>query len=565
MNTAAEQSVLTRGTTANRNLDDILFGFYAQASQAQSLETLAECFEKSIAKAIRLADTAFQSPELPKQTSIEKSSPRRPSWPTATWCFYCPTGIDRTARLETFFRGQLLSAHNLSSSEFLPQALASFLTGLCDFCEFVAESIQYRIAESEQRLRDPLTGLFNRRYFQIALKKWASGDAKFDLILFGLNRFKRVNESLGHPAGDQILEIVANQLSEIVGENNILARVGGDEFAILALRGDHGESVLDPSVIHARLAEGFEYKGELLRCYASVGVSHFPDHGSDHSELLRYADHAMIKAKHLHVGTAWYDGALPEDAVKLLALETRIEAAIDRDEFTLAVQPIYDLTSGAATLAELEILLRWSPENIGFVSPEIFVSIAERMGLSAKLDRYVIRKALKETAHLTMPIAVNLTAPTLYADDFVDFVSFQLSQAGRLASHFGIEITERVIAQPSSARQSLEALGSLGVHIAIDDFGVGYSSLSVLPELPLSRLKIDKKFLIEKDANPRFEEVIIGILRMASALGLESLIEGVEDPATTDWLVDVGCDFAQGYGLSRPGSIDAISQSHELF
>jgi len=558
-------SPTTISESSKNLLNQAVLEFYEESARSQTVDDLTRIFEHAVSSAIQVVFARADCYPLPVPKAGNPSLLEENRFPRIDICFCCPLQVDRISRIETLLSGEPLTRHDLSGSDHLPQDLQSHLDKIAAFFDFMAEAFQRRLIENEQNIRDPLTGLYNRRYFQLALEQWATDGRRFDLVLFGLNRFKRVNESLGHPAGDQILEIVANQLSEIVEQGDVLARIGGDEFAILACRDKRGDATFDPDSVHARLAEGFEYQGERLRCYTSIGVSRFPEHGSDHSELLRYADHAMIKAKHFHTGTVWYDGDVPRDAVKLLALETRIESAIDKDEFTLAVQPIYDLTSGTGKIAELEILLRWSPENIGPVSPEIFVSIAERMGLSAKLDRYVIRKALRETAHLTMPIAVNLTAPTLYADDFVAFVSSELSKAGRMASRFGVEITERVIAQPSAARQSLDALGNLGVHIAIDDFGVGYSSLSVLPELPLSRLKIDKKFLIEKDANPRFEEVIVGILRMASSLGLESLIEGVEDASIQEWLCDVGCDFAQGFGLGRPGTISDISQSHEVF
>lgn len=549
---------------SQETLKALLLECYKACFTAQTFVELSDLLSLYVSRILQLNYSHSERLCLTKLDFDNPQQTHRDETET-TVCFYCPLQVQRLSRLETRLSGELVSRHDLPCSEELPETLTRFLSELVGVFTYAAETIQLRTEDDQKVVRDPLTGLFNRRHFLLSLEQWVADGRQFDLILFGLDRFKRVNESLGHPAGDRVLELVAAQLSDVVTKGDMLARVGGDEFAILASRGNDREECFEPNSIHARLAEGFEYRDEILRCYASIGVSRFPEHGADHSELLRFADHAMIKAKQLHTGTVWYDGDLPDDAIKLLALETGIEAAIDKDEFTLAAQPIYDLTSGKGRVAELEILLRWSPENIGFVSPEIFVSIAERMGLSSKLDRYVIRKALQETAHLSMPIAVNLTAPTLYEDDFVDFVSFELSKVGRIASHFGIEITERVIAQPSAARQSLESLGNLGVHIAIDDFGVGYSSLSVLPELPLSRLKIDKKFLIEKDANPRFEEVIIGILRMSSALGLESLIEGVEDPSVQDWLVNVGCDFAQGYGLGRPGAIKDISESHELF
>lgn len=440
--------------------------------------------------------------------------------------------------------------------------LQSYVELLMKQLSALMESYARRELAEKMELVDPLTLLCNRRSFQSELRQRCEGLTNFTLFIINLDRFSRINDVLGPEAGDDVLVRVASRLSELVESIDHIARINGDEFVLIREGADERLACIFADKVHAALAQGLTVAGRPVRCSASIGITLCPKSSLRPSELLRGARVAMADAKRNQQGTCVYSGQVDIDFSEQLLIEGHLERAIEEDGFELAAQPIFNVYSGELT--ELEILLRWNLPGHGPVSPEIFVSVAENIGLSERLDRYVLAKALAATQGIRLPISVNLAAPTLYSETFVPFVEALLESHDRLSGQLGIEITERIIARPDAARASVDALGKMGVHIAIDDFGVGYSSLGVLPEMPISRLKIDKKFLLGKDQNPRYEEIIIGILRMASALGLESLVEGVEDPELMDWLAQVGCDFAQGFGLGRPVPLEKALESLQI-
>lgn len=443
----------------------------------------------------------------------------------------------------------------------VPDDLLVFVELLTRQFRLQAEQHHHVRLMASLELTDSLTRIPNRRAFQLQLQERCQTLNRFALIIVNLDRFSRINDVMGSEAGDGVLVRVATQLSQFIGPSDYLARINGDEFALILSSANEQRSYSVASQIHQLLGLELDIADRSVRCFVSIGISLCPETSLRSADLLKGAQIGLAEARRTRKGTQLYSGQVQQDLASLLLIESNLETAIEQDQFELAAQPIFSVETGGMT--ELEILLRWTLPGHGPMSPEQFISVAEDIGLSERLDRYVMSKALAAAQGCPLPIAVNLAAPTLYSDTFVPFVEALLDKYERLPSQLGIEITERIIARPDAARATVEALGKMGVHIAIDDFGVGYSSLGILPELPISRLKVDKKFLLGKDKSPRYEEVIIGILRMASALGMESLVEGVEDARLMKWLSLVGCDFAQGYGLARPAPLAEVLSTLE--
>ena len=404
---------------------------------------------------------------------------------------------------------------------------------------------------------DSLTGLLNRRGFRQASRGLLDRTRRASLLIMDVDRFKQINDALGHAMGDTYLRGIAGRLIELMPQDAILARMGGDEFAMLIPSGAAGAERLAAEV-HKSLQRPLRLTGEAVRPRMTIGICSLPEHVSSLHELLRCADLAMFDAKRSTRRSQTYSQECHRCSSATLRIESRLEAALADNRMQLAVQPIVCLKTGRT--AEVEVLLRWNDPELGAVSPAEFIPLAESIGLINELDHYVVQKALQETRHLQEAIAINVSAPTLYDPGFADFVLHGLQQAGRPPATLTIEITERVLADAPRAADALLRLTRKGVRIAVDDFGAGYSSLGLLASLPLSRLKVDKSFMIGSHRNPRYLEVTMGVLKLSAALGLESLVEGLEDPADIPWLQQAGCDFAQGFGLARPRPVDRYLQ-----
>ncbi|PPI83486.1 hypothetical protein KEHDKFFH_14045 [Marinobacter maroccanus] len=533
-----------------------LLRFHREAETITSVEALQSLFMRHLLTGLELVVSGLQATirQKPDFASVPYGSPlalRVDEVPDEDTSLHIQISVE-----ESSVPCLSLMLANVSG---WPEQLQSYVELLMKQFSVLLEGHARRDQLDHLEMADPLTLVNNRRSFQKELRKRCESLTSFTLFIVNLDRFSRINDVLGPEAGDDVLVRVANRLSELIDSMDHIARINGDEFVLIREGADEQLARVLADQIHSALAQRLTIAGRPIRCSASIGITLCPGTSLRPAELLRGARVAMADAKRNQQGTCLYSGQVDMDFSEQLLIESHLERAIEQDGFELAAQPIFNVYSGEIT--ELEILLRWTLPGHGPVSPETFVSVAENIGLSERLDRYVMSKALAAARGVRLPISVNLAAPTLYSETFVPFVEALLETHDRLPGQLGIEITERIIARPDEARASVDALGRMGVHIAIDDFGVGYSSLGVLPELPISRLKIDKKFLLGKDQNPRYEEIIIGILRMASALGLESLVEGVEDAELLGWLSQVGCDFAQGFGLGRPIPLDKALES----
>lgn len=536
----------------------ILLGFYQQSEGGESAHSLEELYRATLANGLK---SAYTDLDVSIDGEVDYGQISTQQWTIIQTNTLSERQGRSVLRITASESGTLTLQLSLPGDATVSEAMAVFVELLTRQFLLQAQQRYHAKLMASLELTDSLTSLPNRRAFQLQLQERCQTLSCFALVIVNVDRFSRINDVMGSEVGDGVLVRVAGQLTQLIGPSDYLARINGDEFALILSSANEQRSQSVASAIHQVIGREPDIADRSVRCFVSIGISLCPETSLRSADLLTGAQIGLAEAKRARKGTQLYSGQVQQDLASLLLIESNLEAAIEQDQFELAAQPIFSVETGRLT--ELEILLRWTLPGHGPMTPEQFISVAEDIGLSERLDRYVMSKALAAAQGCPLPIAINLAAPTLYSDTFVPFVEALLDKYQRLPSQLGIEITERIIARPDAARATVEALGRMGVHIAIDDFGVGYSSLGILPELPISRLKVDKKFLLGKDKSLRYEEVIIGILRMASALGMESLVEGVEDARLMKWLSLVGCDFAQGYGLARPAPLAEVLSAIE--
>ncbi|MDD5390046.1 MAG: PAS domain S-box protein [Gallionellaceae bacterium] len=425
------------------------------------------------------------------------------------------------------------------------------------------------LKESEARLEhlahfDVLTDLPNRLLFnsrlEHALERARRHDEHIALLFLDLDRFKTVNDSLGHPAGDELLIAVARRIRKRLRDEDTLARLGGDEFVILLEQLDEAQraAVVAQDVLQV-LAEPIQLSGGhevFIGC--SIGISLYPDDADDATRLVSSADAALYLAKEQGRNTyCFYTEALTTAANEHLALETRLRRALERGEFVLHYQPLIDAHSGRTV--GVEALVRWQPPDEALVPPDKFIPIAEETGLIVPLGEWVLRTACAQArawidAGLPpLVMAVNLSGRQFQAVDMVELVRAVLLDTGLPASYLELELTESVImAHADQAIATLDALKALGVRLAIDDFGTGYSSLAYLKRFPIDKLKIDRSFVDGLADDPNDREIAATIIAMARSLNLDVLAEGVETEQQLAFLRLYGCDQYQGYLFSRP-------------
>jgi diguanylate cyclase len=406
---------------------------------------------------------------------------------------------------------------------------------------------------------DPLTGLANRRALEQRLDQLtarAKLDDRFALLLMDLDRFKEVNDQLGHHIGDELLREVGARLSSLT-DIELAARIGGDEFAFLVRAPRDYEQLTD--LAHHLVGEvsvPYVVGDVRLTIGASVGVARFPDHGLDGTTLLRRADSAMYAAKRSGVPLGF--AALSERAPTpgRFSLLSELEVAMERGQLRLDHQPKIALATGE--IIGVEALLRWHHPEHGLVPPSEFITTVEHTELIAPLTRHVLRTACEDRARwvvagIEVPIAVNISTRDLQDTRFPRDLARLLELGGLAPDELTLEITETALqVDPDRAAQVVGELCELGVRLAIDDFGTGYSSLAVLRHLRVAELKLDRTFVVGMEEDRAGVEVVRSIVQLAHALGLQVVAEGVERVDTLDELHRIGCDAVQGYLLSRP-------------
>ncbi|MDE3081782.1 MAG: EAL domain-containing protein [Acidobacteriota bacterium] len=406
---------------------------------------------------------------------------------------------------------------------------------------------------------DHVTGLANRRAFledgEARLAALEENE-QLGIVLIDLDGFKEVNDSIGHAYGDELLRVIGQRFSKTIATRGTLARLGGDEFAYTFVVDASTDPISSVNELAQTLANPVSLDGTKVRVSASIGVALWPQHGSTHAELLRSADVAMYEAKHRRGGVCVYRDEIDLNSRERLALINELRTAIERRRLTLHFQPTHDLRTN--TVHGVEALVRWQHPTLGLLQPDYFVPLAERVGLIVPLTRTVLDLAITELARLDrnghhLQMNVNISQWDLMDEHLPESIGRILQWYDMSPERITLEVTESSLGHdPVRAKRSLNMLRSTGVKISIDDFGVGYSSMSQLLELPVDELKIDKSFVMALESDARAISLIRSIIEMARALQLTVTAEGIENARNFESLRGAGADIIQGEYFSLP-------------
>jgi diguanylate cyclase (GGDEF)-like protein len=425
-----------------------------------------------------------------------------------------------------------------------------------------AAELEQRADENEfLALHDSLTELPNRRLFHDRVRQAVAAARRDDslvaVMIMDLDRFKEINDTLGHHVGDDLLRQTAQRLRDVIREQDSIARLGGDEFAILVSR-FYDEGALFDVVerVQDALDDPFGISDTSLDVTASIGIALYPDHGAGVDELMQRADVAMYAAKHDHSGHQVYSFEHDPYSPERLRLVGELRRAIDSDQIALCYQPKIDLRSGR--VMGVEALVRWDHSELGVLTPDAFVSLAENTGLIKPLSRRVLQLALEQwrrwaKAGFDIDLAVNISVRNLLDASLAEDLRVLLDRYAVPASRLTLEITESsIMADPIRTTEILKTLSDMGILISVDDFGTGYSSLAYLKQLPVGEIKIDRSFISDVDEDDNAAVIVRSTIDLGRNLGLRVVAEGVETEATLELLSDLGCDVAQGYYILRP-------------
>jgi diguanylate cyclase (GGDEF)-like protein len=488
-----------------------------------------------------------------------------------------PIGRTMLAIIEPMLAAELFSAVLAVVAVFVTLKLR--LLGLIVLGVFLA-ILQYLLAElitsrhRHERLRtmattDELTGLANRQQFHERIEHRIADPEpglQFAVLLMDLDRFKEVNDTLGHTYGDRLLRDLGPRLVQAAGDTVLVARLGGDEFGILLPRGCDARADVTPiaeRLLHTA-GESFAIDDLTIEIGASVGVSRFPNDGEDATALLRCADVAMYAAKEAQTGVKFYTAEQNQHTKRRLSVLSDIRRALTRDEIVVHYQPIVDLEDRMVSGAEG--LVRWEHPEHGLIPPGAFVQSVEQSGLIGPLTRHVLEHSIAQCAQWRregreMSVAVNLSVRNLLDRDLPREIARLLGTYQVPPASLHLEITESMImTDPERALATVGRLSELGVRLSVDDFGTGYSSLANLRRLPINDLKIDRSFVSPMLDDESDLIIVRSTINLGHDLGLRIIAEGVEDSATLEHLATLGCDLAQGYHLSRPLAADAFGR-----
>ncbi|MGN7610996.1 EAL domain-containing protein [Magnetococcales bacterium HHB-1] len=417
---------------------------------------------------------------------------------------------------------------------------------------------------------DPLTKLPNRILFLDRLDQECRAAArqknKLAIFFIDLDRFKYVNDTLGHAFGDELLIQVSERLQECVRESDTVARLGGDEFTVI-LRAVQEQShiIRVAQEILLKLAEPFILQDQEIFIGASIGISIYPDNGLDHAALTKNADVAMFRAKESGRNTyRFFTEEMNQESLRRLELEALLRRALEHEEFTLYYQPKISAQTGE--IVGMEALVRWIHPDGKIISPAEFIPVAEETGLISPLGEWILEQACKQTkqwvnkGYSQLSVAVNLSAVQFKRKNLHETIEQALSDQGLAPQHLEVEITESMVVEDvDNAIETLRRFNSMGLKVSIDDFGTGYSSLSYLKRFPIHALKVDRSFIRDLTTDSDDEAIVRAILSMASDLGLSVVVEGVENVAQLAFLRDVSCQQMQGYFFSPPLSVEAFT------
>ncbi len=480
--------------------------------------------------------------------------------------------------------GRLTIAIGQLSLSCVPIALACFWTGEIGFIALgvtilllipamvsIASNIftvlrdSIAAAETSKKLADKMqvlartdvvTGLANRAGLNHAMVETMMGvdeNSRLALIWIDLDRFKEVNDLLGHPVGDRVLSEVAKRLAGVTPKGGTVARFGGDEFIVFCPIEDRKNSELIASEIHAEIMRPFRIDGERLEVRASLGVALLPDNGNDADTLMQSADLALYHAK---VGgraqTCFFDGSMTRDLVRRREIEDELRAALQRDELSIFFQPIVDLETGR--IKTFEALVRWFHPEKGELKPDEFIPVAEETGVIVTLGNWITAQAARIAASWPedVTIAVNLSPLQIRAPGAALGIKNALREAGLDPRRLELEVTESLFIEDNhSTAAFIEELSEIGVRFALDDFGTGYSSLGYINKFPFSKIKVDRSFVSGEQVGRKSDAIIRAVAEMGNTLGMDIVAEGLETIEQVQSVKDAGCNLGQGYYFSR--------------
>ncbi len=432
----------------------------------------------------------------------------------------------------------------------------------------IRELLELRKHREYQLFHDVLTGLPNRALLierlQQQLVRLPRTNESAALLVMDLTDFKTVNDSLGHDVGDELLRQVGPRLAANLRAADTVARLGGDEFAVLLPGTDETGAARVAQKMLAALEQAFPLEGETLDIGASVGVAVAPTHAALAEQLLSRAEIAMHAAKGSLDGLAVFSAEHERDGAGRLALMSDLRRAVDEGELVLYYQPQIDLKTGA--ISSVEALVRWMHPKRGLVGPNEFIPLAERTGLIKRLTRTVLTEAIRqarawELAGLRVPIAVNLSMRNIHDPQLPQTIAQLLQRWDARPELLRLEMTETVLAaDPQRALQTMDSLRAMGVHIALDDFGIGYSSLAYLNRLPLDEIKIDRSFVLGMIDDQSSATIVRATVDLGHGLGYGVVAEGVENAETRQRLSALGCDAIQGFLVARPMPADRTAE-----
>jgi diguanylate cyclase (GGDEF)-like protein len=438
-------------------------------------------------------------------------------------------------------------------------------------------SMRSAIADREKSILklaylDEMTGLPNRASFMkelnSAIYQSETNREPLSVLVMNLDRFKQINNVLGHDFGNELLHAVSIRISQVFRkDNDVVARISGDEFAVL-LPATSADVAMN---IAQKLLQAFEKPIQLddnfVDITAGIGIANYPAHSNQIEQLLSFAEIAMQVSKAKKCGPVVFDPSFDAGSNVNLTLASELKNSIQNNELMLFVQPKIDLKSRVVT--SVEALIRWKHPTRGMVFPDQFIPFAEQTGLIRDITLWMIAEASKVSAHwlekgISIPIAVNISARDLIDSDFPNKVSEILKSKGSNTSLISLEVTESsIMDDPHRAKQTLLHLSEMGIKLAIDDFGTGYSSLSYLKELPVSELKIDKSFVMHIEDNLNDRIIVSSTIELAHNMGLHVVAEGIENIKVWKFLQEMNCDYGQGYYMSRPIPVSDFEAWHQ--
>ena len=486
------------------------------------------------------------------------------------------TGVTATVVVPIAAKGELLGVVNAAvthSPELLrtDRHLLERLTSLADIAATALQNARLVERIRHQALYDLITGLPNKRLLEdrvvAGLAQAERTGIGFTLFFLDLDRFKNVNDTLGHAAGDQLLKQVAERLQATLRVEDTVARLGGDEFAVLLPRIESVDvATVVADKVWAALQEPFMLGTQQLFITSSIGLAVAPHDGEHYDTLLKHADIAMYRAKQQGRNRyAAYSPSLHEDLSHLLKLESDLHGALTGDQLRLFYQPQVSLADGR--VAGVEVLVRWDHPQLGLLGPDSFLSIAEETGLIVEIDAWVLREACAQARRWlddglpSVRVGVNLSTRDLHDPALIDAVAYSLGKSGLDAAHLQLEVTERVVGAGSDqVLDAMTRLRGLGVSLAVDDFGTGSSGLSSLRNCPVDTLKIDKTFVQEVTSDQPDVPLLAAMISLARDLQLSVVAEGVETTTQADFLRRHSCDLAQGFLFGRPMDVDRFTE-----